>query len=150
MPRTGYPIVRVCYPDDEPIVEALLEDFENWDGYHECHHATTNVGAQEYMHERAIELLRRAVALLVPHQDERPMQRFYITFGVGYDLRNNYQVVEAADETEARRIAAGVLPRTPSGAALYAFMYDEARFAGQPEKYGLTEVPLGTTPHGRD
>ena len=67
-----------------------------------------------------------------------PPQRFYFTFGLSYSLRNNYVVIFAESRAEAIRLMHNVYGRK------WAFDYDEAGFAGQPEMYGLTEVPFGT------
>ena len=64
--------------------------------------------------------------------------RFYFTFGGAYNLRRNYVVIEAPDRTTARASMRAIYGRN------YAFDYDEASFAHQPAKYGLTEVPFGT------
>ena len=73
------------------------------------------------------------------------MNRFYFTFGVGTNLGSNYVVVEAATRSEARAIfRAERAPIDLHGGTLYAFDYDEEQFAGQPEKYRLTEVPIYT------
>lgn len=71
------------------------------------------------------------------------MSRFYFTFGLGYNLRSNYVVVEAETELDAR--AAFVAARSAVdgyNGRLYAFDYDEAEFLPQIEQYGLTEVPI--------
>ena len=76
------------------------------------------------------------------------MDRWYFTFGLGYNLGRNFIVVEAETRdlayeifTEARRDIDGHDGR------LYAFDYSEAGFAGQPERYGLTEVPIDEPIH---
>lgn len=62
--------------------------------------------------------------------------KLYVTYGNGYAQRDNYSVVEGDDISECmQKIVAGTRNR-------YAFSYDEEGFKGQPEKYGLTEIPL--------
>lgn len=63
------------------------------------------------------------------------MPKFYVTYG--NNLIRHYSVVEADDEDEAREIA---YEGTDSGK--FAFMYTEEQFAGQAEKYHLTEIEL--------
>jgi hypothetical protein len=79
------------------------------------------------------------VADLHPLSDLDPnLHRFYFTFGRAYNLRDNYVVVKDESRDGARRRVQAIYGRS------YAFDYDEATFAPQPDKYGLTEVPLGT------
>lgn len=62
--------------------------------------------------------------------------KLYVTYGYGTHQRNNYSVVEAEDISECYRII-------EAGAGQdYAFAYTEEDFAGQAERYGLTEIPL--------
>lgn len=71
------------------------------------------------------------------------MSRFYFTFGLSYNLRNNYVVVEAENGQEARAaFRAARADLDDMDGRLYAFDYDEAAFAGQAEQYGYTEVPI--------
>jgi hypothetical protein len=62
--------------------------------------------------------------------------KLYITYGFGYDQRNNYSVVEGVDEYEIYEQIDAVT------GGKYAFAYDEEGFEGQVESYGLTEIPL--------
>lgn len=79
------------------------------------------------------------VADLHPLSDLEPkLHRFFFTFGGAYNLRLNYVVVEAENRAEARLTMQSIYGRS------YAFDYDETGFAGQPDKYGLTQVPFGT------
>lgn len=64
------------------------------------------------------------------------MGKWYVTFGQGTNLRNNYCVIEADTRNEAHDRV------TEARGKSWAFLYDEADFAGQIEQYGLTEVPL--------
>lgn len=66
------------------------------------------------------------------------MNKFYVTYGCNSDQANNYSVVEAEDIGAARQQAFDVCGQK------WAFIYDEEAFIGakQPERYGLTEVPL--------
>lgn len=66
------------------------------------------------------------------------MKKFFFTFCMKSVLRNNYVEIEAED-AEAARAAMG-----ESHGMNWAFCYTEDGFRGQPEKYGLTEVPLDT------
>jgi len=79
----------------------------------------------------------------------QPLQRFYFTFGQAYNLRNNYVVVEAVDRTAAvaefTEVRRDCSQSVPEPERCWAFTYDEERFAGQPEQYGLTEVPIDAT-----
>lgn len=71
--------------------------------------------------------------------------RFFYTFGLGYNLRNNYVVVEAENAREARaKFQAARAEVDGMEGRLYAFDYTEAEFAPQIEQYGLTEVPIDT------
>lgn len=62
--------------------------------------------------------------------------RLYVTYGYGYDQRNNYSVVEG----ESYLLCQQTITATCGSA--YAFSYTEADFRGQAERYGLTEIPL--------
>jgi hypothetical protein len=53
-------------------------------------------------------------------------------------LRNNFVVIEAEDSEAARGIM------FEKHGKLWAFCYNEDAFKGQPKRYGLTQVPLGT------
>lgn len=62
--------------------------------------------------------------------------KIFVTYGCGSDLGMCYSVVEADTAQDARKIIEAVCRRD------FAFTYSEEDFAGQAEKYGLTEVPL--------
>lgn len=62
--------------------------------------------------------------------------KLYVTYGFGSNLKNCYSVVEGADIATCYVIINEVTQ------GQYAFAYTEEHFAGQVEKYGLTEVPL--------
>lgn len=62
--------------------------------------------------------------------------KLFITYGCGSNLCNCYSVVEGKDYSECRAHADEVTE------GKFAFGYSEEKFKGQPEKYGLTEVPL--------
>jgi hypothetical protein len=62
--------------------------------------------------------------------------KLYVTYGFGSNLANCYSTVEAEDYSACYRIIEEVTQNK------YAFAYSEERFAGQVERYGLTEVPL--------
>ena len=62
--------------------------------------------------------------------------KLYVTYGFGSNLKNGYSVVEGQDIPDCY-----VTINAVCGSA-YAFAYTEDRFAGQVEKYDLTEVPL--------
>lgn len=62
--------------------------------------------------------------------------RLYITYGLGSNLANRYSVVEDEDYAQARARVNEVT------GGKFAFTYSEKDFQGQPEKYGLREVPL--------
>jgi len=64
------------------------------------------------------------------------MPEFFVTYGNGTNLKNNFSKVEAEDYTKARQLIHG------QTGGKYAFCYSEAEFKGQAEKYGLTEAPL--------
>ena len=66
----------------------------------------------------------------------KPKYKLYITYGNGTNLRNNYSVIEGESYSECRQIADEVT------GGKFAFDYPEIAFAGQAEKYNLTEVPL--------
>jgi hypothetical protein len=65
---------------------------------------------------------------------------FYVTYGHGTNLRDNFSVVEAVDYDAARVIVFNTI------GAKFAFMYDESQWVeegtSQAAYYGLTEVPL--------
>ena len=61
------------------------------------------------------------------------MKRWYFTFGF-YRFPNGYVVIEAGSEAQARD---EMMCRYGSN---WAFSYDETRFDGQVEKYGLVKV----------
>lgn len=61
---------------------------------------------------------------------------FFVTYGMGGNLANCYSKVWAEDYSAARDQIDDVIK------GRFAFCYDEGGFAGQPEKYGLSEVPL--------
>lgn len=63
--------------------------------------------------------------------------KVYVTYGYGTDKRNGYSVVEAEDYGKAREIIDVATNNR------FAFAYTEEEFAGQVERYGLREVPLG-------
>lgn len=63
-------------------------------------------------------------------------EKFYITYGFGSNLANCFSVVEGENYGVARK----EVDTVTSGK--FAFMYDEKEFAGQQERYRLTEVPL--------
>jgi len=62
--------------------------------------------------------------------------KLYVTYGYNSNLRNNFSEVEGETLEECYR----QINDTTRGQ--YAFTYDEFGFAGQVERYGLTEVPL--------
>ena len=62
--------------------------------------------------------------------------KLFITYGCGSNLRNCYAVVEGENYKECRAHADLITE------GKFAFDYSEEQFKGQPEKYGLTEVPL--------
>ena len=64
------------------------------------------------------------------------MQKLFITYGYGYDQRNNYSVVECDDWSSGYNYA-----MTVTG-GVFAFAYPEHEFLPQIERYGLTEIPL--------
>ena len=64
------------------------------------------------------------------------MPKFFVTYGCGSNLAGCYSVVEA----ETYGVARSIVSTTTRNK--FAFMYDEKDFAGQVEKYNLTEVPL--------
>lgn len=63
---------------------------------------------------------------------------FFFTFCMDHTLSDSFAVINAKDHSAARAIMVA------AHGTMWAFQYDESRFAGQPEKYNLTEVPLGT------
>ena len=62
--------------------------------------------------------------------------KLYVTYGWYYDQSGCYSVVEAEDYSACYEIIDRV------AGSHYAFSYTEADFAGQAERYGLTEIPL--------
>jgi hypothetical protein len=64
--------------------------------------------------------------------------KWYGTFGYGQVLAQNYVVLEAKDYIDA------FSKMTKHYENLWSHLYTEGAFAGQAERYGLTEVPLGT------
>jgi hypothetical protein len=70
------------------------------------------------------------------------MPKFYFTFGSnhatkqGRSLRNNYCVIEAPTDLEAREAMVN------ARGLKWSTSYDEARFEGQAEEYDLKEVSL--------
>lgn len=62
--------------------------------------------------------------------------KVYVTYGFGSNLANCYSMVEGEDVSACY----AEIDRVTDGK--YAFVYDEENFKDQPEKYGLTEVPL--------
>lgn len=62
--------------------------------------------------------------------------KLYVTYGCGSRLRNCFSMVEAETFQAAHAKVYEVC------GTKYAFTYDEKHFAGQEEKYCLTEVPL--------
>lgn len=81
------------------------------------------------------------------------MARFAFTFGVAYNLGNNYAVVEADSWNEARetfvaaRAAAGELP---DSGRRWSTQYFEDEIERLIERHGLTEVPIDTPIRWRD
>ncbi len=63
-------------------------------------------------------------------------EAFYFTFGVGDEIHRNHYVrlVGTYHTTRARMVA--LFGRK------WAFQYDERQFAGQPERYGLSELRI--------
>lgn len=61
---------------------------------------------------------------------------FFVTYACGSNLANNFSIIQAYDEDEASDIAHIVTK------GKFAFLYTRQTFAGQVEKYNLTEVPL--------
>lgn len=71
------------------------------------------------------------------------MSRYFFTFGQAYNLANSYVVVEADTAEEARRQFTTVRADLDEMAGrCYAFSYDERDFAGQAERWGLSEIPI--------
>jgi hypothetical protein len=62
--------------------------------------------------------------------------KLFVTYGIGSNLANCYAVVEGKDYNECR----AKVDEATQGK--FAFTYTKERFEGQPEKYGLEEVPL--------
>lgn len=61
---------------------------------------------------------------------------FYVTYGNNTNLAKNYSVVKSKSESQAR------LETHQGTGGKWAFLYKEADFQGQAEKFGLTEIPL--------
>ena len=66
------------------------------------------------------------------------MKKFFFTFGNNSNLAHCYMIIEAKDRDAARELMFLAYGRR------WAFEYDEKSFEGQPERYGLGEVPVGT------
>lgn len=64
------------------------------------------------------------------------MVKLYVTYGLGSKLQNNYFVVEGGTLQDCLATVKAVTKNQ------YAFTYTEEHFAGQADKYNLTEVPL--------
>lgn len=64
------------------------------------------------------------------------MAKFYVTYGWGTALRDNFSVVEAPTYGEARVLISARIGNK------FAFCYTEEQFEGQKERYGITEIPL--------
>lgn len=64
------------------------------------------------------------------------MVSLYVTYGYGTRLRNKYSKVSGETTVECY----DKIDKATGGK--YAFVYFENDFNDQPEKYGLTEVPL--------
>lgn len=65
------------------------------------------------------------------------MPKFYVTYQQRYiNLHDKYSVVEADSYAEARKQIHAIRGSD------FAFCYTEEQFAGQPEKYGLSEVDI--------
>ena len=62
--------------------------------------------------------------------------KLFITYGVGSNLGRNYSVVEGADYDACREHVFLITE------GRFGFTYTEEQFAGQVEKWGMTEVPL--------
>lgn len=62
--------------------------------------------------------------------------KLHVTYGYNSNLRNNFSVVEGETLAELFQKINDITH------GQYAFTYDEFGFAGQVERYGLTEVPL--------
>jgi hypothetical protein len=62
--------------------------------------------------------------------------KLYVTYGFGYSQRNCYSVVEGEDVVDCMKQITEVTD------GVYAFSYYEDEFRHQPERYGLTEIPL--------
>jgi hypothetical protein len=62
--------------------------------------------------------------------------KYYITYGADYLQHKNYSVVESDTYSNARQSVIDQI------GFHWAFIYSEEGFAGQVEKYGLTEIPL--------
>ncbi len=64
------------------------------------------------------------------------MSKFYVTYGLGTNLRGCYSTVEADSWGEARKQVMEVT------GGKFAFDYPESKFADCIECYSLKEVPL--------
>lgn len=64
------------------------------------------------------------------------MSKFYVTYGLGSNLRNCYSTVEADSWGEARK---QVMEVTGGN---FAFDYSESQFDSCIGRYNMTEVPL--------
>ena len=87
--------------------------------------------------------------------DFEEMPAFIFTFGMGYNLRNNYVKISAPDETAAREIFLAVRQNVgdlPDAGRRWAFTYpaDSPRTKEMIERHGLTEVNIHTPITGRD
>lgn len=65
------------------------------------------------------------------------MSSHYFTFGFGTPYRNKFVRIEADTKGEARE------EMVRNFGLKWAFQYDEAGFAGQQERFGLTELEKG-------
>lgn len=70
--------------------------------------------------------------------------KMYVTYGCGYEQRDGYSVVEGYDVLDCIQKVQATCGRD------YAFAYIEDEFAGQPERYGLHEIPLQPQSGGYD
>jgi hypothetical protein len=66
------------------------------------------------------------------------MAKFYGTFGVNHFLKANYVAFEALDEEDANN------KMHEQYGHVWSFVYTAKDFEGQPEQFGITEVPFGT------
>ena len=70
------------------------------------------------------------------------LSSFYVTYGMGTNLKGCYSIVHAVDYTQARRIA-----HQSTNGGKFAFMYSEKEWhdsegESQAVRYRLEEVPL--------